>query len=667
MENILKDLEKTLKKDKRLVADGDLLKNKIIELAHKLDKELIKLILSEKKLKKAFSVEVNESLIFDIAKFVRFISNKEFLPDSYTSFKNRIGLVDGDSYLSKGKYVVLAWPYKDCVLEGGMEKEDEKRDEIFYNETLAPDDIGRLFSPKVFTNFRRIDKDGRHEVKDFNRDEYGKIKDNLIIKGNNLLAVHSLKKNFKNKVKLIYIDPPFNRDADTFYNDSFKHSTWLTFMKNRLDIAKDFLRDDGVIFVHVDDNEQAYIKVLMDEVFGRDSFLNVIAVKMSEATGVKMSHVDKRFPKLKEYLIVYKNSNFRITNLDLIPVDNWNNEYKVYLENFEKTDRELISKLQNKESNSNEDMILANKALENVRMVSVLKKIRELRINEKGVEGWKFENSWRIVQAVGASGVKKYILNLDKIPEQEIASIVTKKKVLTFYKTSFDNSVKDPRIRILFADDHLLTHPGDFWQDIKTTGGVGKEGGVNLPKGKKPEKLIYRIIKMTTKPGDIVMDYHLGTGTTTAVAHKTGRQYIGIEQLDYAENDSVSRMENVINGEQSGISKAVNWKGGGSFIYYELMKWNEAWVDKIEKAKTKTDLKKLWKQMKTKAFLSYKVEPKKIDSKISEFEQLSLEDQKRFLMECIDKNYLYINYSEVDDDEYKISEEDKGLNKHFYE
>ncbi|MCG2699299.1 site-specific DNA-methyltransferase, partial [Candidatus Parcubacteria bacterium] len=249
MKNIFEQLTDLLKKDERLVSqDGVLLKNQTQELARKNDPELIKLLLSDKAIKQHFFFEVEKTLIFDKEKFVRFISNKQFLPDSYTAFKNKIGLTAGDEYVSENKEVVLAWPYKDCVLEGGMTKEDQKRDEIFYNETLAPDDINRLLDAKVFTNFKRIDKKGEHKLDGFKRNEKGTIKDNLIIKGNNLLALASLKKEFAGKVKLIYIDPPYNTGNDGFqYNDSFSHSSWLVFMKNRLEVAKELLQNDGVI------------------------------------------------------------------------------------------------------------------------------------------------------------------------------------------------------------------------------------------------------------------------------------------------------------------------------------------------------------------------------------------------------------------------------------
>jgi adenine-specific DNA-methyltransferase len=173
-------------------------------------------------------------------------------------------------------------------------------------------------------------------------------------------------------------------------------------------------------------------------------------------------------------------------------------------------------------------------------------------------------------------------------------------------------------------------------------------------------------LEISTDKRDIVLDYQLGSGTTCAVAHKMGRQYIGVEQMDYIETIAVERLKKVINGEQGGISSAVNWKGGGDFVYLELMKWNENFVEKIQKAKTKEELKNLWETMKEKAFLSYKVDIKTIDAHAKEFEDLSIEDQKRFLLECLDNNHLYVNYSEIDDEEYGVSEEDKRVNKEFY-
>jgi adenine-specific DNA-methyltransferase len=223
------------------------------------------------------------------------------------------------------------------VLEGGMTKEEQKRDEIFWNEILAPDQISRLLEPKVFTNAKRIDANGEHKFDGFRTDEKGNIKDNLIIKGNNLLVLHSLKKRFAGKVKLIYIDPPYYfKDAkkgDTFlYNTNFKLSSWLTFMKDRLKAAKELLAKDGTIFIQINDDGSAVLKLIMDEVFGVDNFINVISVKMKNIAGASGGGEDIRLKKNIEFIYIYSKDNKyfeRFKNIyDYVELYNLINKYK---------------------------------------------------------------------------------------------------------------------------------------------------------------------------------------------------------------------------------------------------------------------------------------------------------------------------------------------------
>ena len=213
MQNLLSELTALLSTDDRLVADGKLMKNKVVELALNLDPLLLRLLLKQPSLRRHFFVEVDQVQVFDKVKFQRFVSNKSFLPDSFTAFKNKIGLTVADEFLSDSKDTVLAWPYRDCVLEGGQNREDSQRAEVFWNETLAPDQIDRLLAPKAIVKARRFTPEGdvlAESVSD---------KDNLIIKGNNLLALHTLKR-YAGRVKLICIDPPYNTETDTFnYND----------------------------------------------------------------------------------------------------------------------------------------------------------------------------------------------------------------------------------------------------------------------------------------------------------------------------------------------------------------------------------------------------------------------------------------------------------------
>ena len=207
---------------------------------------------------------------------------------------------------------------------------------------------------------------------------------------------------------------------------------------------------------------------------------------------------------------------------------------------------------------------------------------------------------------------------------------------------------------------------GTYWNFVGETKNLTKEGSVELLSGKKPEKLLQRIIEMSTNEGDLVLDYHLGSGTTAASAHKLNRRYIGIEQLDYGNNDSVVRLKNVINGDQSGLSKSVNWQGGGSFVYCELAKANQVFVEEIQKSETHEELLAVWNTLQAKAFLSYRVNPKAFNESMSNFAELSAEDQKRFLIDVLDKNLLYVPLSEIDDETYAINDADKQLNRQFF-
>lgn len=299
MQNLFDELTEVLSKDDRLVIEGKLAKNKIVELALKLDGDLLKLLLSNDTLKSRFFTDVEGTLVFDKYSFQRFVANKQFLPDSYTAFKNKIGLSDnGEDYLSEKNDVSLIWPYKDCVLEGGQTKEDAKRNEIFWNETLAPDEIDRLLDSKALTNFKKYNEEGEVEIDKFS------LSDNFVFKGNNLLALHSLKKNYSGKVKLIYLDPPYNTGKDTFnYNDKFNHSSWLTFIRNRIEIARELLADNGVLVVQSDDKEQAYLKVLLDEIMGREQFETSFYIQVRYSN--KTLSEDNDFQKVMEVAHVY--------------------------------------------------------------------------------------------------------------------------------------------------------------------------------------------------------------------------------------------------------------------------------------------------------------------------------------------------------------------------
>jgi len=316
-----------LRNDPRFVDDeGELVIAAVQDRAWKIDRDLVKLLLSDAEIKDKFFEEIGGHWIFNTNTFIDYVSQKNFLDNSYTHFRNRIGLTIGDKYLRERGDIALVWPYKDTVLEGGQTKEEEKRKEIFFNEVLAQDEINRLLDPKVLTNFVRYTAKGKEKVTGVRRDENGVIRENLILKGNNLLALHTLKQQFRGQVKLIYIDPPFNTDTDSFgYNDSFNHSSWLTFMKNRLEIARDLLSNNGSIYVHLDFNEVHYCKVLMDEIFGRENFQREIIWRIGWVSGYKTAA--KNWIRNHDTILFY-------TKKDL----SFNKEYIPYPEGYVRRD-----------------------------------------------------------------------------------------------------------------------------------------------------------------------------------------------------------------------------------------------------------------------------------------------------------------------------------------
>ena len=318
-----------LKTDRRFVDDDrELVIAAVQDAAWKTDRALVKLLLADKDIKAKFFEEIEGHWVFNLNTFLDYISQKNFLDNSYTRFRNRIGLTIGGKFLRERGEVALVWPYKDCYLEGGQTKEEERRKEIFFNEVLAQDEITRLLDPKALTNFKRYviarersdrsnplaDQEtaspsarsdtavAEEPVTGFRRDENGVIRENLIIKGNNLLALHTLKTQFRGRVKLIYIDPPYNIAGDSFgYNDSFNHSTWLTFMKNRLEAARELMRPDGVIFIHIGDQEMHYLKLVADDVFGRDNFIATVPRK----TRSGKSDVPYRLSQDFDWMLMY--------------------------------------------------------------------------------------------------------------------------------------------------------------------------------------------------------------------------------------------------------------------------------------------------------------------------------------------------------------------------
>lgn len=610
--NIFEIVEEILKTNsKYLSEDGKLLKATVYSDVMTMDEELLSMLLSDDAIKERFFKEINGTLIFDKQKFAWFLESKEFLPDSYTMYTNKIGLTHNGYFISKSNDVVLDFPYKDCVLEGGQDKDNQKRKEIFYNETIASDEISKMLAPKVFTNAKRYTKDGVEENISFDEN------DNLIIKGNNLIALSSLLKRYEGRVKCIYIDPPYNTGNDSFnYNDSFNHSTWLTFMKNRLELARKLLSEDGSIFVQCDYNEQAYLAVLLDNIFGRNNLINQIIWKRKFGN----ANENQRLGTAVDYIFLYQRSDaFHINN-----VKEKNSEHvKEYIKNrFTRMDQDGPFK-----GELWMPYPLANpgKPTENL--------IYEYKGYSAPPKGWRM--------------VKSKLEELDRqgrlyFPESKTQRIQEKKLLKEYEGQPVDA----------------------LWTDIFVINSQAKEA-LNFD-GQKPEQLLQRVLLLGTNKNDLVLDFHLGSGTTAAVAHKMGRRYIGVEQMDYIQDITVERLKKVLEGEQGGISKTQNWQGGGSFVYCELKENASTLIEKIQNASEEniSEVKEaIYSDERIVPYIT-REELKKADK---EFESLELKEKKQALMKLVDKNKLYVNYSDMEDESYAVSEADKAFTKSFYE
>ncbi|TAD99980.1 MAG: site-specific DNA-methyltransferase [Bacteroidetes bacterium] len=633
-------LEKELKKETNFVTDnGELKKWIIIDKAQNYDPDLIALLLAHEDLKARFFVEVKGVLVFKQSLLILMLEQKNYLNDSYTAYKNKIGLTIDKLYLKQRNEIELVWPFKDCILEGGQSKEEDKRAEIFFNQTLAQEEITQLLNPKVFTKGKRYHSEGEQELTKFNRNEKGTITDNLIIKGNNLLVLHSLKKEFLGKVKLIYIDPPYNTGNDGFkYNDNFNHSTWLTFMKNRLEVARELLSEDGSIFVSIDDNEFAFLKVLMDEIFGKENFETCIS-NVVKPEGRNYGNVAKS----TDFILVYfKNKNEELFNE--LEVDQAF-KYQDNVGGFnikELRNGNSAFHIQNRK-NLHYPMYVQNE-IDKYGFYKI-----SLTKDEKSI----FECYPPIFQS-GIKGVWRW--GKDKVKNQ-LFDVCAKKVNSTFgvFQKRRKNTVKPKNY---FNEKEFYTSKGT--QEMKDL------GFQNYFTNPKPEKLLKRIIEIATQKNDLVLDFFAGSGTSGAVAHKMNRQYILIEQMDYIHDLIEARLKKVIGGEEGGISKAVHWQGGGEFVYVELKKNNETFMEQIQQANSIDELLQIWETIKTKSYLDYNVDLKKQAETMNEFKAFPLEKQKQLLAELLDKNQLYVNLSSINDTDFAICAEDKQITRDFY-
>lgn len=657
-QNLKNKIASIFKEDEKVFIDGEISWTHLIDFARKLDEEIINKLLQDNETKNHFFKNISGNYNFLFDKFERFI-NSELLDNSYTSFKNRIGLTADNRYIKDSKDIVLNFPFKDCYLAGGQTKDEgeeeyfykdkseiksqkRKRKEIFFNEYIAYDEIDSLLSKKAFCNFKKYTKNGTEEVKSFNRNENGIIKDNLIIKGNNLLTLHSLYSEFKGKVKLIYIDPPYNTRKDTFnYNDNFNHSSWLVFMKDRLKIAKELLKEDGVIFVQCDDIEQAYLKVLMDEIFNRNNFIiNCIVNKPSEiATANTIQQ--------HEYILIYtkNNTSYNVNSLSKFTISRGtigNKDQTMPIITFPKgllcknikdgvykETRKITDSLENVENLDN--IVVKNGVLQN-----------DVRMKAR----WRSSNDMR-----------NFFNNKCQPTQAKINGVIV--------EIYFENDRFIPQIK----KDTYQKIPSLFLENKKGSKDLEEIGLKDTFDYPKSEFLLQRILELSTNEGDLILDFFAGSGTTLSVAHKMKRQYIGIEQIERHFDICIERLKKVIEGEQGGISKKLDWTGGGEFISFESAQHNEIAKEKIIKSKNYEEIKNYFSEICDKFFLRYNLNIKEFEEKIiesEEFKNLDLEKQKEIFIKLLDPNQMYINYSNMEDKKYKLNEKDIKLTREFY-
>ncbi len=573
--------------------------------------------------KNAFFKMIANSLVFNEKALLECLEIKE-LEKSFTRFKNKIGLFSQGGLIKSSELVVLNFPFKDNVLLGNAKDNSTKSNELFYHEILHKKEIDTLLKKKALCHFEMHGEgDLESALKDKNT--------NYLIKGNNLIALHSLKKKFAKQVKCIYIDPPYNTGNDSFnYNDNFNHSSWLVFMKNRLEAAREFLSDDGVIFVQCDDNEQAYLKVLMDEIFGRENF---IACFVWEKTSNSLSRI-----RIKtEYILCYEKTKFGlIFNGDMaeegqdFPILNEVNVNRtlqfppnsIYFKTF----KGVIKPTKFNKMELIDDLRIVNKTNSNMVRINAKFKWTQDKLDDEIKEGTTF-----VIKSDEFS--MRYIRKGDR--EVKASNVFNAECGVT------TNIKATSEIKVLFANSNT---------DLFST--------------PKPEALISRILEISTQENDLVLDFFAGSGTTCAVAHKMKRRYIGIEQMDYIGTITKERLKKVIEGEQGGISKKCDFKGGGSFVYAELKEVNLGIKKQILNAKSASECLKIFNDL-SERFLK-RADCKMDEIHSEEFQNLDLNEQKRICYDLLDSNEDYLNLGDIDEDAWGIDEITKKYNENFY-
>lgn len=383
--------------------------------------------------------------------------------------------------------------------------------------------------------------------------------DNMLIHGDNLLALKALEQDYSGKIKCIYIDPPYNTgNAFEHYDDGLEHSIWLSLMRDRLEILKRLLAEDGSIFIQINDDEYPYLKIICDEVFGRNNYEATFYVKVRHEN--RILREDTRYQLVIEQVLFYKKSNLFIPprrektkdiSLDYI----WDIEIigkPTSIERIHGYDVEIYKPTDYKITKSENGSFKQYQ-------------IRGSLITQKGSASEYYEQNLRTRRELDGLGTLYKVIGMgingDGLGYRYIIQPSKSDSKNGFY---FQGKPKKSTV------NKGLPYP-NFYDCVNIFNNAGYEGGNEFRGGKKPEDWICFLLSLVTNPGDLVLDSFLGSGTTAAVAQKMGRRWIGVEMGDHVYTHCIPRLKKVIDGEdQGGITKAVNWQGGGGFKFYEL-------------------------------------------------------------------------------------------------
>ncbi|MDT3738181.1 MAG: site-specific DNA-methyltransferase [Candidatus Kapabacteria bacterium] len=662
--NFKQRIENVLKSDERLWNSDKTELNQalLLDLLENIDIKIIELLIQEDNLRNKFFVKIKDVYVFKTNDF-RFFMEENKVDNNYTSYKNRIGLTDGKRFLKDTNDVVLNWPFKDCVLEGGQsteegldtyfeysekseiyEEKQAKRKEIFFNQVIAHDEIDRLFDPKAFVNWKRYTKEGEQDILEIKRDKNGIIKENMIIKGNNLLALHSLKQQFTGKIKLIYIDPPYNTggSGDTFvYNNSFKRSSWLTFMRNRLEVAKRLLQDNGVLIAAIDDYEMHSLRFLLDEILGDENRLGTVVVVHNP----RGRNDDKYFATMHEYLLVYaKNKdlvqlkNFEFTAEDL---KQFNKEDDI--STYSETPYTRTGNNSNKHERPNLFYsIYYDPKTSNLSLKPSANSVEILPINAEGDE-----KTWRwgketFEQKKDTELLVKIVKGDYKVFKKRRPSDIGGRKPRTVWSDSrYDASSNGIMLLRSILGKNVFSYPKSLYA-------------------------VMDFIKILSDKNDRILDFFAGSSTTAHAVLELNkedggnRKFIMIEQIDYINTVTSPRIQKVIKKEN------IN----DTFIYFEMAKWNETAKEKIIECENLNELIIYFDDMYERYFLNYNLKIKEFKEKVikeEKFRELTLDEQKNIFVAMLDNNQMYVNKTEMSDKKFGISESDKKLTCEFYD